>query len=172
VLKLKVKEKLGWGATIKIVSSRTGLTVIKNRITNVSLTEIVKALYDDTDLVIKYVAFGTSNKVLDDTDTTLDNEIFRVPVISWAPLGYGQMQSFAIMNGDEPDYAPYNGAVNIEETGNSIREIGWFCGSAAAAWGGGAGKDTGLMLSRILLTKNKQFGEEYQITRVDQIDRS
>ena len=162
---MKVKEKLGWRATIKIVSSRTGLTVIKNRITNIALTEIIKALYDDTDLVIKYVAFGTSNKVLDDTDTTLDNEIFRVPVISWAPLGYGQMQSFAIMNGDEPDYAPYNGAVNI-------REIGWFCGVSAAAWGGGTGKDTGLMLSRILVTKNKHLGEEYQITRVDQIDRS
>jgi len=162
---LKVKEKLGWRATIKIVSSRTGLTVIKNRITNIALTEIIKALYDDTDLVIKYVAFGTGTKVLSDTDTTLETEIFRVPVISWAPLGYGQMQSFAIMNGDEPDYAPYNGAVNI-------REIGWFCGSSADAWDDEAGKDTGLMLSRILVTKNKQLGEEYQITRVDQIDRS
>jgi hypothetical protein len=162
---MKIKEKLGWGATITIKSNKSPILIIKNRITNVALTDIIKALYDDTDLVIKYVAFGTSNKVLDDTDTTLDNEIFRVPVISWAPLGYGQMQSFAIMNGDEPDYAPYNGAVDI-------REIGWFCGSSAAAWGGGTGKDTGLMLSRILVTKNKQLGEEYQITRVDQIDRS
>lgn len=162
---MKFKEKLGWGATIKIVSNRTGITVIKNRITNIALTEIIKALYDDTDLVINYVAFGIGNKALSDTDITLDDEIFRVPVISWGPLGYGQMHSFAIMNGDEPDYGPYNGAANI-------REIGWFCGSAAAAWGGGAGKDTGLMLSRILVTKNKQLGEEYQITRVDQIDRS
>jgi hypothetical protein len=162
---MKVKEKLGWGATITIKSNKSPLLVIKNRITNVALTDIIKALYDDTDLIIKYVAFGISDKVLDDTDTKLDNEIFRVPVVSWGALGYGQAQSFAIMNADEPDYAPYNGAANI-------REIGWFCGSSAAAWGGGTGKDTGLMLSRILVTKNKQLGEEYQITRVDQIGRS
>jgi hypothetical protein len=111
------------------------------------------------------VAIGTSTKKLEDTDTTLTNEIYRVPFVQWSPLGYGQTQSLSIIAGDEPDYAPYNGEV-------SIREIGFFAGSGSLDWGGGAGKDTGLMISRILVTKNKELGEQYQITRIDQIDRS
>jgi hypothetical protein len=162
--KIKIKENLGWGATIIIKSNRAAPLIIRNRISNIALTEIIKALYDDTDLIIKHLAIGTSDKTLSDADTTLDNEIYRVPFVSWAPLGYGQMQALALILGDEPNFAPYNGKVNI-------REIGFFCGTSSLDWGGGAGKDTGLMLSRILVIKNKQLGEEYQITRNDQIDR-
>ena len=163
---MKLKENLGWGATIIITSNKkwNKPLIIKNRITNIALTEIIKALYDDTDLVIKHLAIGTSSKALSDSDTKLDNEVFRVPFVSWNALGAGQMQSRALLLGDEPDFAPYNGAVNI-------REIGFFCGSSSLDWGGGAGKDTGLMLSRILVTKDKELREEYQITRSDQIDR-
>lgn len=160
-----IKEKNGWSGRLIINSSRTGIHIFKNRITNIALTEIIKALYSDTDIVIKHIAIGTSTKNLDDTDTTLTNEIYRVPFVQWSPLGYGQMQALAILNGDEPDYAPYNGEA-------SIREIGFFAGSGSLDWGAGAGKDTGLMISRILVTKNKKLGEEYQFTRVDQIDRS
>lgn len=159
------KEKSGWSGKVIIKSSKTGIQVIRNRITNVALTEMIKAVYDNPDMVLKHVAIGTSSKKLEDDDTTLDNEVFRVPFIQWSPLGYGQAQALSIMEGDEPDYAPYNGVV-------SIREIGFFAGSTSLDWGGGAGKNTGLMISRILVTKNKELGEEYQFTRVDMIDRS
>jgi hypothetical protein len=159
------KEKRGWNGKIIISSNKNGIQIIKNRITNVALSEIIKALYDDTDIVIKHVAIGTGTKKLEDDDTALQTEIYRVPFVQWSPLGVGQMQARAIIAGDEPNYAPYNGVV-------SIREIGFFAGTSSLDWGGGAGKDTGLMISRILITKNKELGEEYQITRLDQIERS
>jgi hypothetical protein len=159
------KEKNGWSGTIIIKSNKKGIHVIENRITNIALTEIIKALYDDPDMQLKHVAIGTGTKKLEDTDTTLETEIYRVPFVQWSPLGYGQTQALAILKGDEPDFAPYNGEANI-------REIGFFAGSGSLDWDGGSGKDTGLMISRILVTRNKELGEQYQITRLDQIDRS
>lgn len=160
-----IKEKLGWKGTIVIKSSKHGIQVVENRITNIALTEMIKALYDDTNMQLKHVAIGTGDKALADDDTTLETEVFRVPFIQWSALGYGQMQALSLLADDEPDFAPYNGAI-------SIKEIGFFAGSSSLDWGGGAGKDTGLMISRILINKNKELGEEYQITRIDQIDRS
>ena len=160
---MKFKEKGGWSGKVIINSSRTGIEIIRNRITNVALSEIVKAIYDNPDMVLAHCAIGTGTKKLSDSDTTLENEIYRVPFVQWSPLGIGQTHAIALMTGDEP--TAHGGEA-------SIREIGFFAGSSSDDWNAGAGEDTGLMISRILVTKNKKLGESYQITRIDQIERS
>lgn len=167
---MNIIEKIGWKGIIEIKSNKKPTKIIRNRITDFALNEIIKSLNGDpgvanSDLNIKYLAVGTSSDALADDSTKLVNEVFRVPFISWAVSGTGQLQSRAILLGSEPDYAPYNGAVNI-------REIGFFGGSSAQEWNGGTGKDTGYLISRILVTEDKEVDEEYQFTRTDAIGRS
>lgn len=169
LIKLK-KEKFSWSGIVQISSSKKPTKIIRNRITNIALNELIKSLNGDpgvsnSDLVIKYLAIGTSDALLADDSIKLVNEVYRVPFISWAVTGTGQLQSRAILLGTEPAFAPYNGAVNI-------REIGFFGGSTSQDWDGGSGKDTGILISRILVTEDKEEDEEYQFTRTDNIGRS
>lgn len=162
--------ELGWSGVVQISSNKKQTKIIRNRITNIALNELIKSLNGDpgvlnSDLVISYLAIGTSDAILADDSIKLVNEIYRVPFISWAVTGTGQLQSRAIILGTEPAFAPYLGAVNI-------RELGFFGGSTAQEWNGGAGKDTGILISRILVSEDKEADEEYQITRTDAIGRS
>lgn len=169
---MKINEKIGWKGTVQIKSSnpKKPMKIINNRITDFALNELIKSLNGDpgvsnSNLNLTYLAIGTSDDPLADDSTKLTNEVFRVPFVTWAVTGTGQLQSRSILLGTEPDYAPYNGAVNI-------KEIGFFGGSSAQAWDGGAGKDTGSLISRILVSEDKEADEEYQFTRTDGLERS
>jgi len=165
-----IGEKLGWKGIIHIKSNKKPLKIINNRITDFALNELIKALNGDPsvaapDMDIKYLAIGTSTDPVADDSTKLVNEVYRVPFVTWSVIGTGRLLSRAILLGSEPAFPPYNGVV-------SIRELGFFGGVAAQDWNGGAGKDTGYLISRLLVSEDKEEDEEYQFTRNDVIGRS
>jgi len=143
---------------IKVKNKITGETteeIINNRIMNAALNKLVEVLEGNApDLEIKYLAVGTGNTAITDTDTQLATEIFRTePVVDTTRTATGQAETeFVLLD---------------SEAVAQIEEIGIFCGSTA-----GAGANTGTLLSRILWSKNKTNSEEISIKRVDRMVRA
>ena len=122
-----------------------------NLITTVGLNMIRDALYGDvSDCEIKYVEVGTGNTAPALSDTALDAYLFRKAVTTTSKPANYQMTTVCYI-------AP-------EEAIGAIEEIGWFCGAAA-----GAGQGTGILLSRVLYSRNKTALESLQIERTDTI---
>ena len=121
----------------------------ENLLVNVGLNMVRDAL--DTaafDAEIKRVALGTSNTAPAMTDTQLGAEIFRKVVTSTSTPAVGQLQTVWYI-------APAEAVAAIEE-------IGWFAGVAA-----GAAANTGILVARVLYSRNKTALESIQIERVD-----
>jgi len=141
---------------IKIINKDTGLIEneeINNRIMDDVLDELIKVLQGTaTDLEIKYLALGTDNTAITDTDAALGAEIFRVALTDITKTGTGELTSLAI--------------VLDSEAVDTIEEIGIFAGAAATA-----AADSGTLVSRILWTRIKSSSEELQFTRIDTIVR-
>ena len=152
-------DKIGWQGiwNIQIKNKDTGQieeTQIKNRVMNAALDELLKVLQGDTtDLEIKYLALGTSNTAVTDTQTQLGTEIFRTQLQSSSKTGTGELTSLFIV-------------LDSEAVGQ-IEEIGIFGGSSASA-----SANSGTLISRILWSRNKTASEEIQFTRIDRIVRS
>lgn len=162
-------ERYGWIGKVQIQKRKNGIItkdyIIFNRIMNAAFDEIIKALYlPNPDMVLKYLAFGDSNVAVTNTDVKLGNELYRVPIISLLRTGTGKVQSRGVLLDTEPTATA--GVM-------TIRELGWFVGTTANAWNGGVGKDTGLLLSRIVLTapEAKTDDEQIDVTRVDEFIR-
>jgi hypothetical protein len=155
----KANEKLGWCGKFEIIvkNKETGEITeeIKfNRVMDNVLDKLVKTLQGDApDLEIEYLALGTGNTAITDSDTTLDTEIFRTPyTLRDATLGTGIMEhTFVVLD---------------TEAVATIEEIGIFGGSTATA-----SADTGTLISRILWHKVKSNSEEIQFIRTDTIGR-
>jgi hypothetical protein len=139
--------------------------IIINRIMNLGLDELIKPMYSpNADIYLKYIAIGDDNTAVANDQEELFNEIFRIPVISRLRIGTGEFRIRAILSDSQP--TDLSGIC-------TIREIGTFGGNLAGAWNGGIGKDTGLMLSRIVLTTPEdktddeeiEFSWEYEISR-------
>jgi len=151
-------EKIGWHGQFKILTKNKITGEIKeetkfNRVMNEVLDQLSKVLQGDTpDLEIQYLALGTGNTAITDSDTTLDNEIFRTPYTLRSVTGLGILEHTFIV-------------LDTEAVG-SIKEIGIFGGSTATA-----SADTGTLISRILWTKEKTNAEEIQFTRIDSVGR-
>ena len=101
-----INEKIGWAGKwfIRVIDKNTREileeTEIHNRIMNAALDEMAKVLLgQSTDLEIKYMALGTGNTAITDTDTTLDTEIFRTADQSLSSTGTGQVTSLFIVLG-------------------------------------------------------------------------
>jgi hypothetical protein len=107
---------------------------------------------DSPDIEIFYLALGTGNTAVTDTDTTLDTEIFRTPISVQTDVDTGEILTEFIV-------------LDSEAVGN-IEEIGIFGGSTATA-----SADTGTLISRILWSKIKTSSEEYTFRRTDKITR-
>lgn len=158
---------------IHIIKKNTKTNQIKkiikfNRITDVALNEMIR-IYSGVciNMVAAHVAFGDDDTAVSDSHESLQNEVFRVPVISRLKSGTGQYTTRAILLDTEPDFSPYNGEIEI-------KEMGFFVGPNSLNWNDGVGKDTGIMLSRILLTGtdgDKTDDEELEITRIDTMGR-
>lgn len=126
---------------------------INNTITNSGLNLLREALRGTiTDAQIKYVAVGTSSAAVTVSDTQLGAEIFRKPVYSRTAGTNGVLVTIAILEDSE--------AVA------NIQEIGIFAGSTASAT-----TNSGIMISRILYSRNKTNLESVQIQRTDTIAR-
>jgi hypothetical protein len=142
---------------IKVIDKNTQKvleeTEIKNRIMNAALDELLKVLEGDVpDMNIAYMALGTSNTPLANTQTQLGAEIFRTQPISQNKTGVGELTTvFTVLDSEAVD---------------QIEEIGIFGGSTATA-----SADTGLMISRILWSRNKTANEEIQFSRIDRLVR-
>ena len=169
---IKIKEKHGWIGKVKLIKKdiRTNKIItnriIFNRLMNNALDEIIKALYGtgDTDLILKHVAIGNDDTANTDNLTELYNEIYRTPIISKLRTGTGLVQSTGILLDTEP--TDLGGIV-------TIKEIGFFCGVDSINWMDGSGKDTGLMISRIVLdpVESKTATEQINIVREDEFIR-
>ena len=142
----------GWLGRFEI-KTKNGIFVLKNRIMNNAIDELLKALSgNEPDIMLKYLAIGTGTTGLLNTQTQLENEVFRTPFITITKTGIGRLTSIAtILDVD------YDGPIN---------EVGVFCGDSATT-----SADTGLMLSRVLWNYTKTATEEIQITRYDNIER-
>lgn len=126
---------------------------INNTITNSGLNLLREALRGTiTDAQIKYIAVGTSSAAVTVSDTQLGAEIFRKPVYSRTAGTNGVLVTIAILEDSE--------AVA------NIQEIGIFAGSTASAT-----TNSGIMISRILYSRNKTNLESVQIQRTDTIAR-
>jgi hypothetical protein len=160
---MKINENFGWKGTLKIITSNY-IRVIKNRLMNNALDEIIKALYSDTNMQLKHIAIGDDDTANIDTLTTLYNEIYRVPVLSKLRTGTGEITSRAVLQDVQPE--ALSGIC-------TIKEIGFFCGDNSYNWNGGSGKDTGLMISRIILSpsESKIATEQIEFSRTDEFTR-
>jgi len=154
-----INDLLGWCGEFKIsIYNKETDTVedhiIKNRITNVALDAIINILDNiDPNLNIKFLAIGTDNTPLNDNDTTLGAEVFRTQFLTSDNNAVGQFTTtFAMLD---------------SEAVGQWEEIGIFCGDSATA-----SADTGIMLSRILFSRNKTNLEEIDVTRLDTVTRA
>ena len=154
-----INEQIGWTGkwNIEVIDSKTRQIIdsveINNRIMDAALDELIKVLQGlPVDLEIEYMALGTNNTAITNTDTQLGTEIFRTPPISETKTATGTLRTvFTVLD---------------SEAVAQIEEIGIFGGSTA-----GAGANTGTLISRILWSRNKTANEEIQFTRTDRMTR-
>jgi hypothetical protein len=128
--------------------------IIVNRLTDLYINSISNTLVGVVpDFEINFVAVGTSNKIIEDTDTMLDAEIFRItPTSAPTLVSLGVVRTQFILS-------------KLVAIGQ-LEEIGIFCGSTATG-----SADTGNMLSRILWSFTKTANDEVFITRFDRTQR-
>jgi len=135
--------------------------ILNNQITNSARDELIKPLYGATpDMNVAFLAVGTGTTSPAATDNALVLETFRVADTDLNRTDVGQVTSEFVLDG--LDYI-------AEVAAGTISEIGFFAGSGAAAWGAGAGKDTGLLISRVLFSYTITVDEEIYFQRVDSI---
>lgn len=170
---MKIRENIRNIGEVQIIKKNTKTGRIKkvikfNRLTDIALNQLI-TVYSGISLnmISAYVAFGDDDTAVSDSDESLYNEVFRVPVISRLKSGTGQYTTRSILLDYEPDFAPYSGVIEI-------KEMGFYVGPSAMPWNEGEGKDTGILLSRILLSGSdgdKEADEELEITRIDTMGR-
>lgn len=148
-----INDNLGIMGGYDIIINKKYYETVKNRIMDVVLEQIIGIYKGDTpDLQIFYLALGTGNTAVTDSDTTLDTEIFRTPVTVQTDIATGEiLTTFTVLD--------------TEAVGN-IEEIGIFGGTTATS-----SADTGTLVSRILWNKVKTNSEEIEFRRTDKIIR-
>lgn len=108
-----------------------------------------------TDAQIKYVALGNSATAPANADPQLGAEQFRKVVTSrnTDPVTAGKLYTELYI-------------ADTEANTFKCEEIGWFAGAAA-----GVGVNTGIMIARILYSRQKASTESWTIRRTDTISR-
>ncbi len=99
---------------------------------------------------IRYVELGTGDTAPALADVALDTYLFRKIMTSTSKPADGQTRRTVYI-------AP-------GEAVDALEEIGWWAGAAAAA-----GEATGILISRVLYSRNKTALESLQIERTDTI---
>ncbi|MFZ5352736.1 MAG: hypothetical protein ACOZCL_08435 [Bacillota bacterium] len=146
-------NKIGWQGTFTIETNGEK-EEINNRVMDAALNELIEILIGNAaDIDVKYLALGTSNAAVTDSQTQLGNEIFRTQYINRERSATGEVTSkFVVLD---------------NEAVAQIEEIGIFGGSTATATA-----NTGTLISRILWSRNKSNSEEINFTRVDKVVRA
>jgi len=146
---------LGWKTNIKITSrykdGRVEVDHVKNIITNDGLNMLKDGMLGNvTDLEIKYLAWGSDSTAPAVGDSTLVAETGRKQVTSKSSGGNGILDTVTTINNDQA----------VEQ----IEELGWFAGVNASA-----SADTGILVARVLYSRNKTNLESVQVDRTDTI---
>jgi len=155
----KIKPISNVRITVRENGKITEQVVLKNTITNLLFNLYRDALAGDwgniLDAKIKHIAIGDGTTAPTVTDTTLDNEVFRV----------------ALTDEDATVTAQYTTVFYLapDEAVGAIEELGWYAGTGSNDWGGGAGKDTGTLIARVLWSHTKTNVESIQFERIDSI---
>jgi len=158
---MNIKELTGWLGQWEIVIrdkngkviERTGLK--PNLIMDVGLNMFRDVLNGVvTDGEIKYLALGSSATAPANAQTQLVSEQFRKVVTSQAnAAGVGVLETILYIT-------------ELEANGFMTQEIGWFAGAAASGVA-----NTGIMVARVLYSRQKTDLETWTIVRLDQISR-
>ncbi|MBA7564079.1 hypothetical protein ES708_05741 [subsurface metagenome] len=128
------------------------VTEFHNLIMTVGKNMFRDALYGAvTDLEIKRLGIGGTNTAPAVGQTTLVSEFFRKAITIQVPRETGILKSTTYI-------APY------EANTPKIEELGWFAGVLATDT-----KDSGIMISRVLYSKQKTELESLNIERTDTI---
>lgn len=156
-----MKENTSWLGQWEIEIRENGnikevIPFKQNLITDAGLNMFRDALNGDiTDCKIKYVALGNNATAPANDQTQLIAEQFRKAVTSQNndPVTQGKL---------------YTELYVADTEGNDFKceEIGWFAGVAA-----GPGANTGIMIARILYSRQKSATESWTIRRTDTISR-
>jgi len=150
-----LKSNWKWTTNVKITAldldgNVKDVTEFHNLITTVGLGMVIDFLWGALgDGEIKDMAVGDDSTAPALTDTTLGNETDRWTMTSQAEASTTSLLSIV--------YIPPADAVG------AIEEIGWFAGAGCD----GVGPDTGIMVSRVLYSRNKTALESLQIERTD-----
>jgi hypothetical protein len=155
---MKYNENNGWLGQYEVITTYKDGSFTKekinNRIMNVGLNFLRDGLSGAvTDLELKYLALGTSSTANSDTMTTLVAEGFRTVFTSQVNGGTGELVSTAIVLDSEAIF--------------NIQEVGVFAGATATGT-----VNTGVLISRILYSRNKTNLESIQFVRTDTIGRA
>ena len=153
---IPIAEQWTWQGRIRIVTrDRLGRITtthhLDNLITDSGKTLLAAALNQGTDSRIRYLAWGDNSTAPAAGDTTLGNELGRVPITSVAAgATAGEADTITFLDADSAN--------------TQIEELGWFAGATATA-----ATDSGVLLARVLYSKNKNHEESIQITRTDDL---
>lgn len=154
---MKITEFIGRQGKVKIIvlnldGSIKEVIELENKITDVGLNMQRDALKGAvTDLEIKYLGIGSSSTPPAAGDTALGGEFFRKQITKQEDGAVGVLVSTTYI-------APY------EANTPKIEELGWFAGVNATAT-----KDSGILVARVLYSRQKTSLESLQIERTDTI---
>jgi hypothetical protein len=150
------RSRLAWAGQVRVVrrdlSGRViGEQLLHNLITDAALDQLAGLLIAaPVDTEIKYLAWGDDATPPTGADTVLGNELGRKIVTAQEAGSTGQSITTV-----------YLGPADANE---AIAELGWYAGATA-----GAGKDSGLLLARVLYSHTKTTLESIQVERTDTI---
>lgn len=142
---------------IRIIDAGSGRVLgawrFDNQLTEINRTVRVQMLMGNYTgaldaLEIKYFAFGTGSSAVSAGDTALDAEVFRKQITQISNPNPGIVQTVVSLGSQECNY--------------NIREIGVFAGPNATAT-----KDSGTLLSRVLVNIDKNTNVVLNVVRTD-----
>jgi hypothetical protein len=159
---MKINERTGWVGEWEIIIrdragniiERTGLR--PNLIMDAGLNMFADLLAGTiTDGEIKYVALGNGGSASTVNMTKLESEKWR------------KQTTFQTRDANTPGLLVTELFVaDFEANDFKCEEIGWFCGSGASGT-----KDSGIMIARVLYSRQKTNLESWTIRRTDTIGR-
>ncbi len=152
-----MKSLLNWSGKIKITTfyknGKVEIDELENIITDAGLNFIRDLLIgEEPEGRIKQLALGGSSDSPAAENTELGDEQFRKPTTILQEDGTGRAETITYISPNEANF--------------QIEEIGWFAGEDATDT-----PDSGVMIARVLYSKEKTTLESIQIDRVDELER-
>lgn len=156
---VKIKGKRGWQGKVRIIACNLDGSVkditeidLVNKINDLDLNMMRDALKGTvTDLKLKYMGWGNDNTGPLAGDTKLGNEFGRKQITLQENGATGVLVTTTYV-------APYEG------NDQKIEELAWFAGVNATGT-----KDSGILVGRVLYSRQKTNLESLQVERTDTI---